>query len=173
MPRSQIGPYNTFYFDMPYKKLEGYRRNVMCDMLETAAGDEVDGFRKLATRLYHFQIIRIQILPDPTRNRSHGIIRLYASYYPVRVHFSSDVQGDEHMPRADPYPYDEIPVISKSVLLKEFKQSLKRGVFMFNPTAANIKLLFSGIKIGQTNTNETDEAEDFVEYMQGIRGFWV
>jgi len=77
------------------------------------------------------------------------------------------------MPHADPYDYDAIPTLSKTTLLKSFKESFRRlGGIDVAKNEFHIRILMSQVKI-ELQRRGTDEAEDFIDYMQGISGFHV
>ena len=163
--RTSISPHDTFCIKIPFRTREGFHRNRLQSGLTQMFTNNNDGFNHHATSDYHYQIIRI----TTTRN----IIRIYGSYYPIRSIYHPEVQGPQHMPHADPYEHGAIPTLSKTRLLRSFRESFRRlGGIDVARNEFHIRILISQVEI-DLHRRGADEAEDFIDYMQGISGFHV
>ena len=163
--RTLISSNDTLSITMPFKSGQGFNRTRLQTGLSRMFTNNTERFNHHATSHYHYQIIRI--------TTTGNIIRIYGSYYPIRSIYHPEVQGTREMPHADPYDYDAIPTLSKTTLLKSFKESFRRlGGIDVAKNEFHIRILMSQVKI-DLHRRGTDEAEDFIDYMQGISGFHV
>ena len=165
MPTKTITPNDIFYFEIPFRKLENFSLSAFKRLVKMFKPGSKKGFHSSGTTRYHYQVINIKIVDNS--------IRIYCSYYPIRVHYNPDVKGTPLAPHADPFPDNEIPNVTKRVLTDDLKDQLrKQSVSSGLKSNSGAQIKISGIKAIKSKPNDA-KAKKFVRHMQNVSGFWI